>query len=264
MQRRSGGARVDRSGGVPGVAPAAAARPRALRSQPADQLQAGLMSQRPVPDFYPRRLRGGARGVAVSAMLAMLALALGLPSPASAALEIEVTSGVRDPVPIAIVPFTPLPPADGGLDVAALAQPDLERSGRVRALPRERMPAKPTRADEIVAGSWKGAGSDYVVVGRVSASGSGDLAVDFDLVNALTGARLATQRFVGAPSALRNAAHRVSDVVYQKILGGRGAFATRIAYVAVDGEAPSQNYQLVVADADGENQRLVLQSRLPL
>ena len=52
--------------------------------------------------------------------------------------------------------------------------------------------------------------------------------------------------------------------MYEKILGIRGAFATRIAYVAVDGDAPSQTYQLVVADADGENQRLVLQSRFPL
>jgi TolB protein len=66
------------------------------------------------------------------------------------------------------------------------------------------------------------------------------------------------------PGALRNAAHRVSDVVYEKILGIRGAFATRIAYVAVDGQPPAQNYQLVVADADGENQRLILQSRYPL
>src|SRR5207302_3289160 len=100
--------------------------------------------------------------------------------------------------------------------------------------------------------------------GRVSALGSGELAVDFDLVNALTGARLATQRFVGAPSALRNAAHRVSDVVYQKILGVRGAFATRIAYVAVEGAAPEQHFQLIVADADGANQHLVLESRFPL
>src|SRR5207253_1955115 len=75
---------------------------------------------------------------------------------------------------------------------------------------------------------------------------------------------LATQRFVGAPSALRNAAHRVSDVVYQKILGVRGAFATRIAYVAVEGAAPEQHFQLIVADADGANQHLVLESRFPL
>ena len=56
----------------------------------------------------------------------------------------------------------------------------------------------------------------------------------------------------------------MSDVIYQKILGVRGAFATRIAYVAVDGTAPAQHYQLIVADADGENPHLMLESRFPL
>ena len=40
----------------------------------------------------------------------------------------------------------------------------------------------------------------------------------------------------------------VSDFVYESILGVRGAFATRIAYVAVQGQAPSQHFQLIVAD----------------
>ncbi len=88
--------------------------------------------------------------------------------------------------------------------------------------------------------------------------------MDFELINALTGQQLASQRFTGTAAALRNAAHRVSDVVYEKILGIRGAFATRIAYVSVDGQPPNQRYQLIVADADGENPRIVLESRFPL
>ena len=83
-------------------------------------------------------------------------------------------------------------------------------------------------------------------------------------MNTLTGARLGAQRFTGTAGAMRNAAHRVSDAIYQKILGVRGAFATRIAYVAVQGEAPAQHYQLIVADADGANQHIVLESRFPL
>jgi TolB protein len=205
---------------------------------------------------YPRLLR---RLTAVLPLLALLALPA-----ARAELQIEITSGVRDPVPIAIVPFARAAPADGGLDVAAVVQHDLEGSGRFRALARERMPATPTRADEVAASAWKASGSDYVVVGRITELDAANLAVDFDLVNTLTGTRLATQRFVGGASALRNAAHRVSDAVYQKILGVRGAFATRIAYVAVDGTPPAQHYQLVVADADGENAHLVLESRFPL
>jgi TolB protein len=203
------------------------------------------------------------RIVPLAAVLGALLLTARVP-PAHAALEIEITSGVRDPVPIAIVPFAPAPPADAGLDVAQVVQHDLEGSGRFRALPRTKMPAKPTRAADVVTADWKNLGSDYVVVGRVSALPDGQVAVDFDLVNTLTGAHVASQRFAGAASALRNAAHKVSDAVYQKILGVRGAFATRIAYVAVNGSPPAQHYQLIVADADGENAHVILDSRFPI
>jgi TolB protein len=197
-------------------------------------------------------------------LAAVLAIAVAQAPGAHAALQIEITSGVRDPIPIAIVPFAPASPADGGLDVAGVVQHDLEGSGRFRALPRERMPATPTRAEAITAGDWKAVGSDYVAVGRLAVLENGTLAVDFDLVNTLTGVRLATQRFTGPASALRNAAHRVSDAIYQKILGVRGAFATRIAYVSIDGTPPAQHYQLIVADADGENAHLILDSRYPI
>jgi TolB protein len=191
-------------------------------------------------------------------------LAVGAMLPAGAQLRIEVTSGVTDPVPIAIVPFARAVPADGGLDVAQVVQHDLEGSGRFKALQRAQMPATPTQPTAVVLNDWKNVGEDYIVVGRVVPLDGGNLAVDFDLLNTLTGQRVAGQRFVGTPGALRNAAHRVSDVVYEKIVGIRGAFATRIAYVSVDGQPPAQKFQLIVADADGENQRLVLESRYPL
>ena len=205
------------------------------------------------------RLSHPRRRVRLLALAALLCAAGG----AQAALEIEVTSGVRDPIPVAIVPFA-RSAADQGLDVADVIQHDLEGSGRFKALARDRMPATPGRAEEVTPSAWKAVGSDYVVVGRVSATDGGGFAVDFDLINTLTGAKLATQRFTGPASAVRNGAHRVSDVVYQKILGVRGAFATRIAYVAVDGTPPAQTYRLFVADADGANQQRVLETRYPL
>ncbi len=200
------------------------------------------------------------RALARAAAVALL----GAAGMAHAELQIEITSGVRDPIPIAIVPFAQPEGAGGGLVMAAVIQHDLEGSGRFRALPRPRMPATPTHAEDVAAPAWKAVGSDYVAVGRVSALDNGNMAVDFDLVNSLTGARIARQRFIGGAGALRNAAHRVSDVIYQKILGVRGAFATRIAYVATEGEPPAQHYQLIVADADGANPHLVLESRYPI
>jgi TolB protein len=196
-------------------------------------------------------------------ILAAVLTAACLAPPASwAQLQIQITSGVTNPVPIAIVPFAESPTE--GTDVADVVQHDLVGSGRFTALARERMPATPTQAAQVKLADWKAAGSDYVVVGRVTAVAGGQLAVDFNLLNTLTGQSIARQRFVGTASALRNAAHRVSDVIYQAITGIRGAFATRIAYIAVVGQGAAQRFQLVIADADGYNQHLILESRFPI
>ncbi|HET9019359.1 MAG TPA: Tol-Pal system beta propeller repeat protein TolB [Acetobacteraceae bacterium] len=194
-------------------------------------------------------------------LVALTAACLAPPA-ARAQLQIQITSGVSHPVPIAVVPFAQ-GPADG-TDVADVIQHDLVGSGRFTALARAGMPARPTHSADVKFADWKAAGSYYVVVGRVTPAGAGQLAVEFNLLNTLTGQSIARQRFVGTAAALRNAAHRVSDVIYQAITGIPGAFATRIAYIAVAGEGAAQRFQLVVADADGYNQHLILQSRFPL
>ncbi|MGH8301474.1 MAG: Tol-Pal system beta propeller repeat protein TolB, partial [Steroidobacteraceae bacterium] len=61
---------------------------------------------------------------------------------AHAQLQIQITSGVTNPVPIAVVPFAESP--TDGTDVADVVQHDLAGSGRFTALPRSKMPATPT------------------------------------------------------------------------------------------------------------------------
>lgn len=195
--------------------------------------------------------------------LALLCLAA-LPGMACAQLKVEITSGVTDPVPLAVVPFASSGGADSGVDVAQVIQSDLEGSGRFKAMARSAMTTTPSRAQDVQMATWKTAGNDYVVVGRITPLGGGQVAVDFELLNALTGQQLANPRFTGTGAAVRDAAHRCSDVIYEKILGIRGAFATRIAYVSVDGSPPAQRYQLIVADADGANARVILESHLPI
>jgi TolB protein len=196
--------------------------------------------------------------------VALLAL-MGLASlPARAELQVNVTQGVTDPIPIAIVPFGRAVPADAGMDIAGVVQHDLESSGRFRPMQRHDMLSTPTRAADVQAADWKAAGNDYVVVGRVTAPNAGELDIECDLVNTLTGQRIGGKRFVANSASLRNAAHMVSDFVYESILGVRGAFATRIAYIAVQGQAPSQHFQLIVADSDGESPRVILESAQPI
>jgi len=78
------------------------------------------------------------------ACIAAALMAVGSASTAWAQLKIEVTNGVADPVPVAIVPFAKAASGDGGLDVAQVVEHDLQGSGRFRALPRTNMPATPT------------------------------------------------------------------------------------------------------------------------
>jgi TolB protein len=194
----------------------------------------------------------------------LLGVAIGLAAaPAQADLQVLITKGVTDPIPIAIVPFGRAVPADGGFDVAAVVQHDLESSGRFRPMQRRDMLSTPTSANDVQAADWKAAGDDYVVVGRVTASSASELDVECDLINIQTGSRV-SQKFIANSASLRNAAHLVSDFIYSKILGVRGAFATRIAYVTVHGQPPSQHFQLIVADADGENPKVILESAQPI
>jgi TolB protein len=198
--------------------------------------------------------------LATCLLLATLVLA----APAYAQLRLTITSGVTDPIPIAIVPFSRAVPADGGLDVAQVIDRDLTSSGRFKPMPRTDMLSTPTSAGQVDAAAWKQLRNDYVVVGRLSALADGQVRIDAELVNVLTGQHVFSPSATAAPANLRNAAHRIADMLYEKIIGVRGAFATRIAYVSVDGKPPTQRYELFVADSDGANRKRVMSSPLPI
>lgn len=211
------------------------------------------MSESKRENFVTRRLK-----------LLLWMLGLGGICAAHAELQVDITKGVTDPIAIAIVPFGGSAAAASGLDLAALVQRDLDGSGRFKSMERRTFPGQPSRATDVVAADWRAVGDDYVVVGWITPVDATHLNLDCELVNTLTGQKLGSLRVNGAAANMRAAAHQVSDFVYAKIIGTRGAFATRIAYVAVDGSPPAQHFQLIVADADGENSKIVLDSRQPI
>ena len=182
--------------------------------------------------------------------------------PSQAQLRLDITQGVRDAVPIAVVPFGGQ--AEGAAtDVAAVIANDLRMSGRFAPLERRDLASRPTSGAEIRYEDWRLLRSDFIVVGRVEPDGSG-LAVSFELHNVRTGASLLAQRLPSSERGLRATAHRIAELVFERLTGIPGAFSTRIAYVAVDGRPPAQRYRLIVADADGYNPRTILESREPI
>jgi TolB protein len=191
--------------------------------------------------------------------LAACLLLIGIGS-AHAQLVVQITQGNTTPIPIGVVPF-----AGEGLpvDVAAVVAADLARSGRLAPLDRDGLPQRPTQASMIDFAQWRLVKADYVAIGRVRRDGSGYV-VEAELHNAITGERLLGIALNASEHGLRLAAHRVADQMYEKILGVPGSFATRIAYVAVEGSPAVRRWKLIVADSDGEGGVPIVESNQPL
>lgn len=185
-------------------------------------------------------------------------------TPASAQLTVEILRGMAEAVPIAVVPFGWDAADIAPWDIAATAQADLERSGRFRPLPRSQMLEFPHDAAAVDAADWRMLKVDYVVVGQLLPIPDGRLELRYELVQMATGERLLGISMPADRAALRLASHRVADAIYERILGVRGAFATRIAYVSVAGPTTARSYRLVIADADGANERIVFSSPEPI
>lgn len=179
-------------------------------------------------------------------------------------LVVEVTKGQADAIPIAVVPFSTPEAAAASFDVAQLVGDDLARSGRFRSMDRKDMIERPHTGANIAFDDWRRLSNDYIVVGQMLPTASDHYDINFELYNVLNRQRLLAYQVSANKAGLRLASHQVSDMVFEKILGVRGAFATRIAYISVVGSLPHKNYRLIVADADGENPHIVMQSSEPL
>jgi len=177
---------------------------------------------------------------------------------------VEVTRGQENAIPIAVVPFMAADAPDASLDAAAVVRNDLSRSARFKTMDRKDMIEQPHAGAGISFDDWRRLGNDYILVGAMTPQGPDRYVIDFELYNVLNHQRLLGYQISANRAGLRLAGHQVADMVYDKILGVRGAFATRIAYVSVQGALPNKSYRLIVADADGENPHVVMQSNEPL
>ncbi|MEZ0469350.1 Tol-Pal system beta propeller repeat protein TolB [Luteimonas salinilitoris] len=195
-------------------------------------------------------------------------LALTLPFVAAAqqqGLEIDIVGGHASALPIAVVPM-PYQGSAGApeTDVAAVIRADLDRSGQFRTLPERDIVERPTRGSEVQYPTWRMLRQDFLVIGRVLDAGDGAYRVEYELFDVAKQERLIGMAMTGRASAMRDVAHQMADAIYEKILGVRGAFWTRIAYVTQTGVGQGARYALIVADSDGYNPQTVVRSNEPL
>lgn len=173
------------------------------------------------------------------------------------ALDLELTQGINRALPIAINPFGNSPAA---IEMANVIESDLALSGQFKIISG---PSGSSIAQSVPALRAKGA--DSVILGHVDANGSNRYSVSFELADAVAGGKLLlTRSFTFSGTEVRAMAHHISDEIYQQLIGERGIFSTRIAYIMVQRSQDNARYSLEVADADGHNPQSLLVSSEPI
>jgi len=176
--------------------------------------------------------------------------------PAWAQFRVEIAGVGATQIPVAIGRFkgeegAPQP-------ISAIVTADLQRCGLFKTLD-----ASADKLDETsrpALPDWRGKGADALLAGSIQALADGRFDIRYRLWDAARNKDLGVQSLVVAPADLRLAAHRIADDIYEKLTGDKGAFATRIAYVAKTG----RRYVLWVADSDGKGERDALTSNEPI
>ena len=198
-------------------------------------------------------------------ILLFLFLSLVWMQSALADLTIEITEGVEGALPIAVVPFGWQGPGSPPVDVAEVINADLQRSGRFKTIPRIDMLARPTSAEAIEFKDWRALDTQNLVVGQIRPQGTGGYEIRFQLFDVYKGEQLTGYTIPTTTPNLRATAHRIADLIYEKLLGVPGAFATRVAYITSVRQGDGSNrIDLKVADADGHNPETIVSSTEPL
>lgn len=188
---------------------------------------------------------------------------LGVANVAHAVIDIEITQGGNNAIPIAVVPFGWT--GDGQLpeDLAQIVAADLQRSGNFAPLNRDDLIATPVSGDVPRYTNWRLSGAEFLLIGGVKPV-NGSYSIDFQLFDVSQQKLMTGFNFQVDDQTLRNAAHQIADEVYEEILGIPGAFNTQIAFVSVEGTRSNRVYKLQLADADGQNPQSMLTSPRPI
>jgi len=189
------------------------------------------------------------RRAACSALLSVAAV------PAWAQFRVEISGVGATQLPIAITTFRDEDRSNQS--PSAIIRADLERSGVFRIVEAR---GSLDETSQPAMSDWRARAADALVAGSVSRLADGRFDLRFKLWDVVKGIELGGQSSAVEAPELRLAAHRIADYIYEKLTGEKGVFSTRIAYVTRSGN----RHTLRVADADGENGQVALNSGQPI
>jgi TolB protein len=203
--------------------------------------------------FIPHLVRSG-----LALALSALALVAGY-GQANAVVELNITQGKIQPLPIAIPDFT----GDGSIDpqearaISDVVAADLSSSGLFNPIDQAAFIEKQTNFDGVPRfDDWRVVNAQALVVGRIGAS-DGKLKAEFRLWDVLSGKQLAGEQFFARAKDARRVGHIIADAIYERITGEKGYFDTRIVFVDESGPKDKRTKRLAIMDQDGFNVRLL-------
>ena len=206
----------------------------------------------------PTRLPDGVRRLAALAVFTLIAMAAGS-WPAHAVVELNITQGNIQPLPIAIPDFA----SDGSVDAKAareisdVVSNDLKSSGlfipidQAAFIERGLDVGRAPRFED-----WRPINAQALVIGKIS-NNDGRLRAEFRLWDVLSGKQLAGEQFFTRPKDARRIGHIIADVIYERITGEKGYFDTRVVFVDESGPKNKRVKRLAIMDQDGYNVRLL-------
>jgi TolB protein len=215
----------------------------------------------PNPSVGRRGVIAGAAGLLAAAPIPVLAQP-GAPHPSGggASAVIDVNRARTEPIPIAI---PDLGGPDGasaqlGHDIAGVISADLARSGLFRLIEH----AAYIQAGKTTSGApnfqnWKPTGAQALVTGAVEILGGGQVRVEFRLWDILPQTQIQGTAYTTTQGNWRRIAHIMADVIYERLLGEKGYFDTRIVYISATGPRDRRTKRLGIMDQDSENNRLL-------
>jgi len=190
--------------------------------------------------------------------LLVLAIVL-LSTNAYALLEIEITQGVESAMPVAITPVAGDVPIQATL-LESVVFSDLHRSGYFSIIDKKNYPQQSVELDQVDYPKWRNVGIEALLTMKATSAGEDKVRVQFELYDLVRKNRVLGHSVTTNKNQLRKVAHKISDLVFEKLTGIKGAFSTRIAYISEAGSNKGKKYQLQIADADGYHPRTVFSS----
>ncbi|MBD1173116.1 Tol-Pal system protein TolB [Pelagibacterales bacterium SAG-MED03] len=193
---------------------------------------------------------------------------LTLPIRAFALIEVDITRGNLNPLPLAVSPLsideesrknfeTILKKEDIGSEISIIVENNLRISGLFNPLDKDAFLQAPDIANlKPRFEDWNLIKAQALITGKVTYTEE-KLRVEFRLWDILAGKEMMALAFTTVPNNWRRVGHIISDKVYERLTGEKGYFDTRIIYVSEKGPKTKRIKRLAIMDQDGANNKFL-------